>query len=136
MKSFNLSEWALGHKQMVAFLMVALTVAGIWSFMSLGQNEDPSFTFKVAVVRTAWPGATATQVEQEVTERVEKKLQEVPYVDTLRSYSKPGESLVFVLLKDRTPPAAVPESWRKLRQKVERHPADHAAGCARPVRQR
>ncbi|MFA9440899.1 efflux RND transporter permease subunit [Uliginosibacterium sp. sgz301328] len=119
MRSFNLSEWALNHKQMVAFLMVALTVAGIWSFMSLGQNEDPSFTFKVAVVRTAWPGATATQVEQEVTERVEKKLQEVPYVDTLRSYSKPGESLVFVLLKDSTPPAAVPESWRKLRQKVD-----------------
>ncbi|MFT4174569.1 MAG: efflux RND transporter permease subunit [Rhodocyclaceae bacterium] len=119
MRHFNLSEWALHHKQMVAFLIIVLMAAGVRSFMSLGQNEDPSFTFKVAVVRTAWPGATAREVELQVTERVEKKLQEVPYVDTLRSYSKPGESLVFVLLKDSTPPKAVPESWRKLRQKVD-----------------
>jgi multidrug efflux pump len=119
MKLPNLSEWALKHQQMVVYLIIVLTVGGILSFFSLGRAEDPNFTFKVMVVRTLWPGATAQEVERELTERIEKKLQETPWVDVLRSASKPGESLVFVILKDYTPKDEVPESWRQVRKKLD-----------------
>jgi len=119
MKLPNLSAWALEHKQFIAFLIVMLTVAGALSYFSLGRAEDPSFTFKVMVVRTLWPGATAQEVERELTERIEKKLQETPWVDVLRSASKPGESLIFVVLKDFTPKTEVPESWRQVRKKLD-----------------
>ena len=115
----NLSEWALKHQQMVIYLIAVLSVAGILSFFSLGRAEDPAFTFKVMVVRTLWPGATAQEVERELTERIEKKLQETPWVDVLRSASKPGESLIFVMLKDYTPKDEVPESWRQVRKKLD-----------------
>ena len=119
MKMPNLSEWALKHQQMVVFLILVLSVAGVLSFFQLGRAEDPDFTFKVMVVRTLWPGATAQNVERELTERIEKKLQEVPWVDVLKSVSKPGESMVFVNLKDYTPKEEVPESWRQVRKKME-----------------
>ena len=119
MKIPNLSEWALKHQQMVIFMIIVLSIAGIISFFSLGRAEDPAFTFKVMVVRTLWPGATAQDVERELTERIEKKLQETPWVDVLRSASKPGESLVFVILKDYTPKLEVPESWRQVRKKLD-----------------
>jgi multidrug efflux pump len=119
MKMPNLSEWALKHQQMVLYLIIVLTVAGVLSYLNLGRAEDPNFTFKVMVVRTLWPGATAQEVERELTERIEKKLQETPWVDVLRSASKPGESLVFVILKDYTPKADVPESWRQVRKKLD-----------------
>ncbi len=115
----NLSEWALKHQQMVIFMIVVLSIAGVVSFFNLGRAEDPAFTFKVMVVRTLWPGATALEVERELTERIEKKLQETPWVDVLRSASKPGESLVFVVLKDYTPKLEVPESWRQVRKKLD-----------------
>ncbi len=119
MKMPNLSEWALKHQQMVVYLILVLSIAGIISFFQLGRAEDPAFTFKVMVVRTLWPGATAQEVEREVTERIEKKLQEVPWVDVLKSVSKPGDSMVFVNLKDYTPPKEVPESWRRVRSKLD-----------------
>ena len=93
-------------------------MAGAYSYVRLGQAEDPDFTFKVMVVRTLWPGATAREVEQQVTERLEKKLQETPWFDYTRSYSKPGESLIFVLLKDYTPPKEVPNAWYQVRKKL------------------
>jgi len=110
---FNLSEWALKHQALILYFIVALFVAGVYSYVRLGQAEDPEFTFKVMVIRTLWPGATAKEVEQQVTERLEKKLQETPWFDYARSYSKPGESLVFVTLKDYTPPKAVPVVARR-----------------------
>jgi multidrug efflux pump len=118
MKGPNLSEWALGHRSFVLFLIVALGCAGVYSYLRLGQAEDPAFTFKVMVVRTLWPGATAREVEQQVTERLEKKIQEVPWFDYTRSYSKPGESMIFVLLKDFTPPPEVPNAWYQVRKKI------------------
>jgi multidrug efflux pump len=118
MKAPNLSEWALEHQPFVLFLIVALALAGAYSYLRLGQAEDPDFTFKVMVVRTLWPGATAREVEQQVTERLEKKLQETPWFDYSRSYSKPGESLIFVLLKDFTPPKEVPNAWYQVRKKI------------------
>ncbi|MEO8332708.1 MAG: efflux RND transporter permease subunit [Gallionella sp.] len=119
MKGPNLSAWALTHKQMVLYLIIVLMGAGVISYLNLGRAEDPDFTFKVMVVRTLWPGATAQEVERELTERIEKKLQETPWVDVLRSASKPGESLVFVILKDYTPKPEVPEAWRQVRKKLD-----------------
>lgn len=114
----NLSEWALRHQSLVVYFMFALAVAGLYSYNKLGQAEDPAFTFKVMVVRAFWPGATAREVELQVTDRIEKKLQEVPWFDFTRSYSKPGESLVFLILKDFTPPADVPRLWYEARKKI------------------
>ncbi|MDD5383626.1 MAG: efflux RND transporter permease subunit [Gallionella sp.] len=119
MKGPNLSAWALAHQQMVLFLIIVLMGAGMISYFNLGRAEDPDFTFKVMVVRTLWPGATAQEVEREVTERIEKKLQETPWVDVLRSASKPGDSMVFVMLKDYTPKTEVPEAWRQVRKKLD-----------------
>ena len=118
MKHLNLSEWALNHRQMVAFLIVMLVAGGALSYLKLGRAEDPDFTFKVMVVRTLWPGATAQEVELQVTERIEKKLQEVPGLDMLRSNSKAGESLVFVTLRNSTPKKDVPDAWYQVRKKI------------------
>ena len=115
----NLSAWALTHQQMVLYLIIVLMAAGVLSYFKLGRAEDPDFTFKVMVVRTLWQGASAEEVEHKLTERIEKKLQETAWVDIVRSASKPGESLVFVLLKDYTPKTEVPEAWRQVRKKLD-----------------
>ena len=109
--AFNLSEWALNHRAFVLFVIVVCALIGTLSYQRLGQSEDPPFTFKVMVVRTNWPGATARDVELQVTDRIERKLQEVPNVDWVRSYSKPGESLVFFAIKDTAPATEVPETF-------------------------
>ncbi|MGH8751155.1 MAG: efflux RND transporter permease subunit, partial [Burkholderiales bacterium] len=118
MKNLNLSEWALKHQQLVLYFMLALMLAGIYSYTLLGQAEDPDFTIKVMVVKTQWPGATARETEQQITDKLEKKLQETPWLDFVRSYSKPGESLIFVTLKDYTPPKGVPDVWYQVRKKI------------------
>jgi len=118
MRHLNLSEWALRHRSMVAYLMAVLMVAGSIAYFKLGRAEDPDFTFKAMVVRTLWPGATAREVEQLVTERIEKKLQEAPWVDVIRSSSRAGESLLFIILKDYTPKKEVPNAWYEVRKKV------------------
>lgn len=118
MNRFNLSEWALQHRALVLYLMIAFGVLGALSYTRLGQSEDPPFTFKVMIVRTLWPGATAREVELQVTDRIEKKLQETPNLDYLKSFSKPGESQIFVLLKDSTPSSAVPDAFYQVRKKI------------------
>ncbi len=118
-EKFNLSAWALEHPSMVLYLIIVSAVAGVLSYFQLGRAENPDFTFKVMVVRTLWPGATAREVELEVTERIEKKLQETPWLDLLRSASRPGESLIFLQLKDYTPKSEVPEAWRQVRKKLD-----------------
>ncbi|MEO7498351.1 MAG: efflux RND transporter permease subunit, partial [Casimicrobiaceae bacterium] len=115
---FNLSEWALEHRAFVLFAIVVCTLIGVMSYQRLGQSEDPPFTFKVMVVRTNWSGAAARDVEQQVTDKIERKLQEVPNVDWVRSYSKPGESLVLFAIKDSAPAAQVPETWYQVRKKI------------------
>jgi multidrug efflux pump len=117
-RGFNLSEWAIAHQSFILYLIIGLGLAGIFSYLKLGQAEDPDFTFKVLVVRTMWPGATAREVEQLVTEPIEKKIQETPWFDYSQSYSKPGESLIFVVLKDFTPPKDVPNAWYQVRKKL------------------
>jgi multidrug efflux pump len=118
MRGFNLSEWALGHRSLVLYAMLVLGLFGVLSYAKLGQSEDPPFTFKVMVIRTGWPGATARQVEEQITDRIERKLQEAPNVDVIRSYSKPGESFVFFQMKDSAPPSAVTETWYQVRKKI------------------
>lgn len=94
---FNLSAWALRHRSLVLYAIVLLGVIGAMSYGRLGQSEDPPFTFRAMVVRTLWPGATAQDVEQQVTDRIEKKLQEAPHVDHLVSYSRPSESVILFM---------------------------------------
>ena len=115
---FNLSEWSLRHPALVLYAMLTLTLVGLVSYTRLGQSEDPPFTFKLMIVRTGWPGASAVEVEQQVTDKLEKKLQEVPWLDNLRSYSRPGESMIFMLAKDSTPKDEVPNIFYQVRKKL------------------
>ncbi|SAL83872.1 acriflavin resistance protein [Caballeronia terrestris] len=115
---FNLSAWALRHRALVIFLIAMATIFGVISYTRLAQSEDPPFTFRVMVIRTFWPGAPARQVQEEVTDRIARKLQETPSTDFLRSYSRPGESLLFFTMKDGAPPEDVPEEWYQVRKKV------------------
>ena len=117
-RGFNLSRWALEHSALVRYLMVVLLLLGVAAYFQLGQDEDPPFTFRVMVVRTNWPGATAQQVAEQVTDKIERTLQEVPYADKIRSYSKPGESMIIFQLKDNSPPKEVPQIWYTVRKKV------------------
>ena len=115
---FNLSAWALRHQSFVIFLMVMIALFGMLSYSRLSQSEDPPFTFKVMVIQTFWPGADAKQVQDQVTDRISRKLQETPSIDFLRSYSRPGESLIFFNIKDSAPAAIVPDTWYQVRKKV------------------
>ncbi|WP_345792914.1 efflux RND transporter permease subunit [Thauera sp. JM12B12] len=115
---FNLSEWGLRHRSLVLYFLVVSTLIGIFAYTRLGQSEDPPFTFKVMVVRAEWPGASAREVEQQVTDRIEKKLQEIAQADVIRSYSKPGEAMVFFLVKDNTPSRDIPAIWYQVRKKI------------------
>lgn len=118
MKSFNLSEWALENRGLVVYFMVLLGIAGVWSYAHLGQSEDPPFTFPLMVVRTFWPGATPAEMEQQVTDRIEQKLQEHEYLDSIASYSRPGESLVFFRSRDDIGAARMMEGFYQVRKKV------------------
>jgi len=118
MSRFNLSEWALRNQSLLRYFIVVLALLGVWSYLGLGQSEDPPFTFKVMVVQTQWPGATASEITEQVTEKVEKKLQEIPELDYLRSYSRPGESQVFVVVKDSIPATSVPDVFYQIRKKI------------------
>ena len=115
---FNLSKWALEHPSLTSYLMIVLLLLGVAAYFQLGQDEDPPFTFRAMVVRTNWPGATAQQMAEQVTDKLEKTLQEVPYADKIRSYSKPGESQITFQIKDSTTPSEVANIWYTVRKKV------------------
>ncbi len=115
---FNLSKWALDHPALTRYLMVVLLILGAAAYFQLGQDEDPPFTFRVMAVRTFWPGATAQQVAEQVTDKLERTLQEVPYADKIRSYSKPGESQIIFQIKDSSKAAEVPAVWYAVRKKI------------------
>ncbi len=132
MKHLNLSEWALNHRQFVLYLIIVLTLGGVLAYMQLGRSEDPDYVLKTMVVRTLWPGATAQEMEQQVSDKIERKLLETPWVDYVKSSSKPGESLVYVTLKDYTAPAAVPEIWYQVRKRVDDMRATLPAGVQGP----
>jgi multidrug efflux pump subunit AcrB len=115
---FNVSRWALEHPALTRYLMVVLMVMGFAAYFQLGQDEDPPFTFRIMVVQAFWPGATAQQVAEQVTDKIEKTLQEVPHADRVRSFTKPGESLTLFMLKDSTPAQEVAGTWYLVRKKI------------------
>ncbi|NHZ80217.1 MMPL family transporter [Massilia sp. CCM 8695] len=118
MKGFNLSRWALEHIPLTRYLIFALLLGGVISYTSLGQDEDPPFTFRVMVVRAIWPGSTAVQMAEQVTDKLEKKLQETPYIDKIKSYSKPGEVIIILQLRESTPPRETANAWYQVRKKI------------------
>ncbi|HSI53297.1 MAG TPA: efflux RND transporter permease subunit [Ramlibacter sp.] len=117
-EGFNLSRWALDHRPLTLYLMIVLLLLGTVSYFFLGQDEDPPFTFRAMVVRTYWPGATAQQVAEQVTDKIERALQEAPYADKIRSYSKPGESQIIFQIKDSSKPGDVANVWYTVRKKI------------------
>ncbi|HAQ86667.1 MAG TPA: multidrug transporter AcrB, partial [Pseudomonas sp.] len=115
---FNLSAWALGNRQIVVYLMLLMAVVGALSYTKLGQSEDPPFTFKAMVIRTQWPGATAEEVSQQVTERIEKKLMETGEYERIVSFSRPGESNVTFMARDSMRSEQIPDLWYQIRKKI------------------
>ena len=115
---FNISRWALDHPALTRYLLVVLMLLGLATYFQLGQDEDPPFTFRSMAIRVYWPGATAQQVAGQVTDKLEKTLQEVPYSDRIRSYSKPGEALIIFSVKDSSPPKEMPQVWYSVRKKI------------------
>ena len=118
MNRFNLSEWALRHRSLVIYFMLVIVIAGIGSYFRLGRSEDPDFTVKTMVVQAEWPGATVGDTLEQITDRLERKLQETPNLDYLKSYTTAGKATIFVNLKDSTPPAQVSDIWYQVRKKV------------------
>ena len=115
---FNISAWALDHAALTRYLLIVLMVLGAAAYFQLGQDEDPPFTFRAMALRVFWPGATAQQVAEQVTDKLEKTLQEVPYSDKIRSYSKPGEALIIFQVKDSSPPKEMAQIWYTVRKKI------------------
>jgi multidrug efflux pump len=114
----NLSDWALKHQTLVLYFMLVLTVIGLVSYTKLGQSEDPPFTFKAMLIRTGLPGANANEVALQVTDKLEKKLQEVPHLDFVSSYSRAGESMIILRVKDSTAASDIPDVWYQARKKI------------------
>lgn len=115
---FNLSAWALNNRPLVLFAMMMLAIIGAMSYSNLGQSEDPPFTFKAMIINTQWPGATAQEVSEQVTERIEKKLMETGEFDKVISFSRPGESQVTFVARDSLRSKQVPELWYQIRKKI------------------
>ena len=132
MKRFNLSEWAITHRALVLFMILLLGAAGIYSYLNLGRAEDPSFTIKTMVVQVGWPGATASDIQTQVADKIEKKLQQLPYLDRIESYSQPGVAFIRVTLIDKTPPSQVKELWYQVRKKVGDIRGDLPSGITGP----
>jgi len=118
MSGLNLSAWALRHRSFMIYCMIAVTVAGLSSYFSLGRDEDPNFTFRTMVVQAFWPGATIDETLKQVTERIERKLQETKSLDFIRSYTTAGSTTIFVNLKGSTPPSDVPDIWYQVRKNI------------------
>jgi len=115
---FNLSKWALEHSALTRYLMVVLLLLGAAAYFQLGQDEDPPFTFRTMVVRAMWPGATAQQMAEQVTDKIERTLQEVPNADKIRSFSKPGEATILFQVRDSIRGTDVPDAWYAVRKKI------------------
>src|ERR1700721_2134615 len=133
MKRFNLSAWAVSHPALVLFLIVALGVAGFFSYQKLGRAEDPFFTVKGGNVRAFWPGAPAAEMQSQVADPIEKKLQELPYFEKVQTYSKPAFTAMQVTFRDSTPPKDVPYLFYLLRKKLVDVPGALPSGLLGPV---
>jgi multidrug efflux pump len=133
MGRFNLSAWGIRHPQLIAFLILAIGLAGAFAYSRLGRAEDPAFTIKVAVVTAEWPGATTTEMQSQVADRIEKKLQELPWIDKIDTYCKPSFSAISISFRDSTPPREVPLLFLQLRKKMADVLPDLPAGVIGPL---
>jgi multidrug efflux pump subunit AcrB len=132
MQGLNLSKWAVSRPTLVLFLMLVIGLGGLMSYLKLGRAEDPSFTIKVANVIARWPGSTAKEMRDQVGDLMEKKLQELPFLDKIDTYTKPGFLAMSVTFKDTTPPSQVPALFYQLRKKLGDIHDDLPAGVKGP----
>ncbi len=132
MSGFNLSDWALKHRSLVWYLMLVSALMGTFSYFNLGREEDPSFTIKTMIISAAWPGATLEETINQVTDRIEKKVEEIPEFDYARSLNRPGQTTIFVNLKDTTPAAQVPQAWLRIRNLIGDIQGEFPAGVVGP----
>src|SRR4029453_2454908 len=116
MVRFNLSEWAVNNRAIVIFLMLVCVIGGISAYESLGRQEDPDFSVQTMVVQASWPGATAADTLKQVTDRLEKTIEETPNLDYIKSYTKPGQSTIFVYLKESTSKRDLADIWYQARK--------------------
>ncbi|MBB1093693.1 efflux RND transporter permease subunit [Rhodopseudomonas palustris] len=132
MKSFNLSDWALQHRSLVWYFMIAFMFAGLFSYLELGREEDPAFTIKTMVIQAKWPGASAEETTRQVTDRIEKKLEELESLDYTKSITTPGQTTVFVNLRDTTKARDVTPTWVRVRNMINDIKGDFPEGVIGP----
>ena len=133
MKSFNLSDWALNHRSLVWYFMVAFMAAGLFSYLNLGREEDPAFTIKTMLIQAKWPGASAEEITRQVTDRIEKKLEELESLDYTRSITTAGQTTVFVNLRDTTKAGDVSPTWVRVRNMIADIKSDFPQGVVGPA---
>ena len=133
MSRFNLSGWAVKHQPLLLFLIIAISIGGLSAYTQLGRAEDPTFSVKVMVIEAFWPGATAYEMQSQVADRIEKRLQELPYFDYVKTYSRPGISVLQLQLKDDVPGRLVPTIWYQARKKSADSKKDLPEGVIGPV---
>ena len=132
MKSFNLSDWALGHRSLVWYFMIAFMAAGLFSYLQLGRQEDPDFTIKTMVIQAQWPGASPEEMTRQVADRIEKKLEELESLDYTKSVTVAGQTTVFVYLRDTTKAADVAPTWARVRNMIADIKGDLPQGVIGP----
>ena len=132
MKSFNLSDWALSHRSLVWYFMIAFMAAGLFSYLQLGRQEDPDFTIKTMVIQAQWPGASAEEITRQVTDRIEKKLEELESLDYTKSMTVAGQTTVFVYLRDSTKAGDVAPTWARVRNMIADIKGDFPQGVVGP----
>jgi multidrug efflux pump subunit AcrB len=133
MKAFNLSDWALEHRSMIWYFMIVFALLGVFSYLNLGREEDPNFTIKTMTISAQWPGASAEETTRQVTERIERKLEELDSLDYTNSITTPGQTIVFVYLKDTTKARDVPAIWLTVRNMVGDISAQFPSGVLTPT---
>ncbi|MEJ8475061.1 efflux RND transporter permease subunit [Roseibium algae] len=132
MKKFNLSEWALNHRSLMWYFMIISVVAGVFSYINLGRQEDPDFSIKTMLIQASWPGASTQETINQVTDRIEKKLEELSQLDYTKSMTSPGSALIYVNLKDTTRADEVRQTWTKVRHMMADISAEFPSGMLGP----
>ena len=130
---FNLSAWALKHRSLMLYLMLVLSIAGVFGYSQLGQKEDPEFTFKAMIIHASWPGATASEVEEQLTDKLEKAIQGIPEIDYTQSYSRAGAAQILVSLQENVSSRRVPYVWYQIRKRISDMETSLPAGVVGPV---
>ena len=129
----NLAEWAIRHKQIVYFFILSILIGGFWSYFHLGRSEDPEFTIRQMVVTAAWPGASAEQITEQVTDPLEKKLQDTKGLDYIKSFTHDGKTVIYVNLLDSVPKEIIQERWHDVRNMVTDVWGEMPAGVVGPI---